>query len=99
MEALLKTSTFKEFVITDNFLKSVPDKSEHVNYTTQLEFGILGLLWCSDTQENKAKFFYKLVNPENNAKIAWTDKELKTMLQKFFYFSNEMVTKYSTEPF
>ena len=49
MEALLKTSTFKEFVIHDHFLKSVPDKDEHINYTTQLEFGILGLLWCSDT--------------------------------------------------
>ena len=93
LEALLKTSGFKEFVNDGCFKEHVTDPAEQVKFTTQLELGILGILWCTDTQEAKAEFLYKLVNPKNNAVVAWTDKELKTVIDKLFYFSNELVTK------
>lgn len=48
-------------------------------------------MWCTDTQEAKAEFLYKLVNPKNNPTVAWNDKELKTVIDKLFYFSNEVV--------
>jgi len=91
MEGLLKTSAFKEFSIEKHFKEHITDPVEQNNFTTQLELAILGLLWCTDTQEAKAQFLHKVINPQNLPEIAWNDKELKTVITKLFYYSNDLI--------
>ena len=53
VDTLLKTYMFKELVFTKNIGgKNYKIQEEKWSkYTTKLEFAILGLLWCSGTQE------------------------------------------------
>ena len=68
-----------------------------------MELGILGLLWCDGTNEEKAHVFVELVDPNPNpyierdldeSKIAWNDKEMKSLISTLFYFSNEMTSQH-----
>jgi hypothetical protein len=76
----------------DHFEETFPDPNVRNEFTTSISVGVLGLLWCTDTQEDKAHFLWKLINPHNDLRVAWSDKELKTVINKLFYFSNELVS-------
>ena len=65
-----------------------------MNFTTKLELGVLALLWCSGNQEEKARFFCKLANPNGDEFITHTDKEVKFIFKKLFYFSKDLTDKY-----
>ena len=47
VEALLKFPVFKEITLIEHQKGSDIPKDELINYTTKLEIGILGLLWCA----------------------------------------------------
>ena len=60
VECLFKLPVFKEITLLEHKKGSSIELSECMNYTTKLEIGILGLLWCTGSQKAKANFLYKL---------------------------------------
>ena len=51
-----------------------------------LEIGILGLLWCTGTQSQKATFLYKIAYPENDVTVT-PNSELEIIFTKLLFIS------------
>jgi hypothetical protein len=60
-----------------------------------LEIGVLALLWCSGSQELKAKFMSNLANPKGDEFITHTGSELRFIFKKLLYFATGLPDKYT----
>ena len=67
------------------------------NYTSKLELGVLGVLWCEGSHEDKVKFYGKLINPYNDDIIQNANKELKFTFCQLFFFSQDLPEKLSDQ--
>ena len=68
-----------------------------MNWTTKLEFSILGLLWCEGNETNhqaKVKFFDRLCNAYGEREIGSSDKELVLIFKKLFYVSHDLANTF-----
>ena len=66
VERLLRTPEFKSLIVKE--LKAVAPQiqKEHIlDWTTKLELGVIALLYCQGSLEDKARFFYDLANPND----------------------------------
>ena len=101
MERLLRTPEFKSLIVKE--LKAVApqiQKENILDWTTKLELGVIALLYCRGSLEDKAQFFYDLANPndimrEGEVKgVAWSDDELKFIFVKLLQFATDMPERY-----
>lgn len=83
----------KELLITNQNVHFI-NESQFSNYTTKLELGSLALLWCSGSQELKAKFLGNLANPRGDEFITHTGTELRFIFKKLLYFAVILPDKY-----
>ena len=97
VDTLLRSFVFKELVVTSTVkgLNYKLGEDKWSDYTSKLELAILGLLWCSGTQEEKAKYFALLSDPAGSDTITHNSGEMKFIFKKLFYFSIDMAAKYS----
>jgi len=94
--ALCRTYLMKELVVC-NTIKGFSHKIQEdqcINYTTKLEVGALALLWCSGSQELKAKFMTNLANPRGDEFITHTGSELRFIFKKLLYNAVILPEKY-----
>ena len=70
------------------------DKGEVHDAITKLEFGTLGLLWCSGDMNPKAEFFYYLINPDLENYVNKFDLEMQLIFNRLLYFSIDLPKKY-----
>ena len=64
LQNVLNSSSVKELVCSYVSSDGSPmEESHHRTHTTKLEFGIMGLLWCTGSQRKKAELFEYLTNP------------------------------------
>jgi len=94
VECLLKLPVFKEITLLEHSKGSKIPYNELINYTTKLEVGILGLLWCTGSQKAKANFIYKLAQPDDDPNVAWNDDELKIIFVRLVHFSIDTPSKW-----
>ena len=87
----------KELVVC-NTIKGYNNKIQEdqvQNYTTKLEIGCIALLWCSGSQDLKAKFMSNMANPRAEEFITHTGAELRFIFKKLLYCACSLPEKYS----
>lgn len=104
VDKLLRMPEFKCIVVKER--KAIAEhvaREELEQWTTKLEVGILGLLWCEGSMRAKANFFYDLANPTENAAsghingLTWSDDELKFIFVKLLYAAVDLPKKYASQ--
>ena len=90
IDILLRSFMFKELLATTTIKGISIQKQCWSDYTTNLEVAVLGLLWCSGSQQQKCQLLCKLVNPSDEKYISHTNRELKFMFKKILYLSINM---------
>lgn len=68
-----------------------------MNYTSKLEIGILGLLWCSGSQKEKAEVMFKLIASNGTKYVSCYDRELIFIFVKLLQFSIDLHFKYFSD--
>ncbi len=72
-------------------------EQEIVNYTSKLEIGILGLLWCSGNQKEKTEEMFKLIASNGTKYVSCYDRELIFIFVKLLQFSIDLQSKYFSD--
>ena len=72
-------------------------EEELVNYTSKLEIGILGLLWCTGNQKEKAEAMFKLIASNGTKYVSCYDRELMFIFVKLLQFSIDLLSKYYSD--
>ena len=97
MDTLLRSFIFKELVVTST-IKGLNHKLREErwsDYTSKLEVAVLGLLWCSGSQDSKARYLAALANPSGSDTITHQSGEMRFIFKKLFYYSIDMAAKYT----
>ena len=58
-------------------------------YVSKLELGVLALLWCSGTQQQKASFLFNLAAGDKDV-IYFDDPEMKFIFVKLLRFASNL---------
>lgn len=91
----MKTPEFKVITVKERkAIQGVVPYDKLINYTSKLELGILALLWCDGTHQQKVQFAIKLTNPNQVDQIGCTDDELKFIFVKLLEYSTDLPMRY-----
>ena len=61
-----------------------------LNWTTKLEVGILALIWCEGTVEDKSRFFFELVKKPIDTSILKTVEDNKNVAMEVSCLDDEL---------
>ena len=97
VENLIRTPEFKEIAYLDRIEQDTTENL--INITSKLEFGVMGLLWCQGTQDEKADFMYNLTCPVNEDVKVWSENNFKIIFKKLFFYSIDLPELYAGQFF
>lgn len=97
VEKLLKVPEFKVIAVKDlEAIQDIIPWENLINCTSKLEIGILALIWCEGSLQQKASFLTSLLNTSKASKqtVSCNSELLRFIFVKILEFSTDLPLRY-----
>lgn len=97
VDKLLKVPEFKVVAVKDlQVIQNFIPWENLINCTSKLEIGILALIWCEGSMQQKASFFTSLLNTSLGSKetISSDSEQLRFIFVKIMEYSTDLPLRY-----